>query len=171
MNIDNNEIFAVLMIFIITLGIIFFLNVTVRYMGRITRFEMVIIIIIMGFSFGYLVSLISYQQSLPSIRDLKRQTDLQLIADSLDSYLKTNSYSERIINTVPRCPKTEYIGTDLGAINLVDVLEDEYMSEMPIDPFARSTKNTYYTICINDNLRIEVKAPKSEESDVISVIK
>lgn len=171
MNIDNNEIFAILMIFIITLGIIFFLNVTVRYMGRITRFEMVIIIIIMGFSFGYLVSLISYQQSLPAIRDLKRQTDLQLIADSLDSYFKSNEYNSRIINILPKCPETKYIGTDLETVNLVDILEDEYLSEMPIDPFARSTKNSYYTICINPNLRIELSAPKSEESDVISVIK
>jgi hypothetical protein len=42
---------------------------------------------------------------------------------------------------------------------------------MPMDPFAQSIEDTLYTVCINDNLRIEVGAPRSEIIDVISVIK
>lgn len=171
MNDDTNAVVAILFIFIISLGIIFFFNITVRYFGSISRFQLFLIIIIMGFSLGYVVSLISYQQSLPEVRDLQRETDLQLIADGLDAYFNSQEYDKALYVSIPKCPVKEYIGTTEGAIDLVSILEDNYLSQMPMDPFAKTTANTFYTICINKSLRIEVSAPKSETSDVISVIK
>jgi hypothetical protein len=168
---DLNSIIAILFIFIISLGVIFFFNVTVRYIGRITRWELFIIIIIMGFSLGYVVSLISYQQSLPEIRDLKRETDLQLISDGLATYFKAIGYDKKVFDTIPNCPQTQYIGTSANTINLVEPLEEYYLNSMPIDPFAKSIENSFYTICIKENLRIVLSAPKSELTDVISVIK
>jgi type II secretory pathway pseudopilin PulG len=171
MDSDLNAIIAILFIFIISLGVIFSFNIIIRYMGRIGRFEMLLIIVIMGFSLGYVVSLISYQQSLPDMRDLKRQTDIELIANALEAYLDSNDYDLKVIEKIPKCPNAEYIGTDPGKVNITDILKNEYLTEMPLDPFAKTLGNTYYTICISNSFRLELQAPKSETKDVISVIK
>lgn len=171
MDSDLDAIIAILFIFIISLGVIFSFNIIIRYMGRIGRFEMLLIIVIMGFSLGYVVSLISYQQSLPDMRDLKRQTDLEMIANGLEAYLDSHNYDLKVLEKIPKCPNAEYIGTDSGKVNIIEILEDEYLSEMPMDPFAKTIGNTYYTVCMSATFRLELQAPKSETKDVISVIK
>lgn len=167
---DLDLLTGVLIIFVISLGILFFLNIVVRNLGKIGRLEILMVIIIISFSLAYMLSLFNYQQSLPEVRDLQRVTDIDYVAQGLDSFLDDHDYDGSIINTYPKCPNAIFIGNEDNLINLEGYLLGNYLNEMPFDPKAIDTKNTQYSLCVNKALRVVINAPNAE-TRVISVTK
>lgn len=170
MNDNLNAVGIVLIVFIVTIGILFFINITIRNLGKIGRFELLMVIIIFGFSLGYMLSLLSYQESLPKMRDLRRLSDIQLLVNALDNYLDNNDYDTLVIASIPLCPNSKYIGNDMGLYSMNYLLEENYIAEIPSDPESKGINNTLYSICKKETNRIVISALKSELSE-IKVIK
>ncbi len=163
---DLDLLTGVLIIFVISLAVLFFLNIVVRNLGKIGRLELFLVIIIISFSLAYMLSLFNYQKSIPEVRDLKRVTDIDSIAHALDTFLDEHDYDGSIINTYPKCPNSQYIGSNDGLINLEGYLLGSHLSEMPYDPKAKDSKNTLYALCVNSALRIVISAPEGETRSI-----
>ena len=103
-------------------------------------------------------------------RNVQRASDVNQILNALSQYRSEAGNSINDFENLTYCSEEyNFIGKDIGLIDLESQLVDEYIVGIPFDPQIGSDNNTGYTMCLAEDDRIEITAPFAEQGQFISV--
>jgi len=90
-------------------------------------------------------------------RNARRSIDVQQILEAITIYSVEKNYNVNELN-VSVCPGWTVIGTQSRAMNLSEMLVDEYLVAVPMDPLIGTEENTGYSICKTSSGRLHINA-------------
>lgn len=168
---NTNIVLIIFYIFLISIGLIFFFNVTLRYVGRLQRTDIFVIFIILIVGLILLINYLNFARGYADSRNAQRSTDVQIIADAFDEFISEFGYGVDVIDMVPTCPNVRFIGTETNMVDLTSKFLENNLTAIPVDPGVGTNIDTGYTICITTTKRIVVNAPYAENDKVITAKK
>lgn len=166
-----NIVLVIFLIFFISMGLIFFFNITLRYIGKLNKADVILVIIVIVAGLLFAINLLTYSKGYADTRNAQRSTDVQIIADSVGDYISVYRYRLNELGGIPTCPTIKKIGTASGNINLQEKMQETNLATVPFDPSVGNDSDTGYTICSTQTGRIVVNAPAAENGKVITAKK
>lgn len=163
-----NIVLVIFYIFFVTVGLIFFFNITLRNVGRLHSGDLIVIAVVIVASVLYILNLMNYSKGYADTRNAQRSVDVQIIADAVDQYLSSYRYRFFELGRVPTCPEVKAIGSAPGNINLAEKLGDSSLPSVPLDPGDGTPEDTGYTICITSTSRVSINAARAENGKIIT---
>lgn len=139
-----------------------------------TLLELMLVIGILGVLASIVIAALSPTRQLASSRNAKRQSDVNTILNAVYQY--SIDHQGLLPGGIPHNTAAQGICTFgaascVGGVNL-NVLSGAYLAKMPMDPQAPANgTGTLYFIRENSNSRLEVSAPKAENSGTILVVR
>ena len=103
-------------------------------------------------------------------RNSQRSADVSEILNAVSQFTGEEGMTLADLGTIPLCEDgvtPASIGT--SGVDLSASLVDEFIVEIPKDPTNGTDADTGYTICQTDGGRVEITAPRAEETDPIVV--
>ncbi len=101
-------------------------------------------------------------------RDAQRNANVSAILNAITQYTSEQGNALGDFGTIPACT-TDWkvgakIGTDTGNINLATRLVPDFIVEIPMDPTGGTAEDTGYVICSTAEGRVQISAPKVENT-------
>jgi prepilin-type N-terminal cleavage/methylation domain-containing protein len=103
-------------------------------------------------------------------RNSQRSADVSEMLNAVTQFTSEEGRTLADLGSIPLCEDgvtPASIGT--SGVDLDASLVDEFIVEIPKDPTNGTDADTGYTICQTDGGRVEIAAPRAEETDPIVV--
>ena len=136
-------------------------------MGRLTKFDLGLIFVVVAFIIAMIVNLVIFSKGYADTRNAQRSEDVMIISQAVAEFMQTSRYRINELGVVPICPQTNKIGTATGSIDLSVKLQETSLVTVPLDPSGGTAADTGYAICITESSRIEVIATRAENGKII----
>jgi hypothetical protein len=167
----NNLVLTIFFIFIITMGLIIFFNIVLRYVGKLSRKD-IVLMAIATFAIVFLtMNLFYFSGNYADSRNAQRSSDVNIILDAVSEFTTVYPYNLDRVGEVPACPAVKKIGSGTGNIDLANKLGQGYLLEIPVDPEVGNVSDTGYTICLSASGRVVIDAPFAENNRIITARK
>ena len=147
----------------------------------LTLIEILVVIGILVILFSIIIIAINPARQFAQARNTQRQSDVEAILNAIQQRMAANGGLFNQGSTCDALPTDQKIiasDTDNENIDLCECLVPDYLAEMPYDPSDPSGEYincdnyyTYYTVQVDDDERITIKAPAAELGEVIKVIR
>lgn len=147
----------------------------------LTLIEILIVIGILAILFSIIIIAINPARQFAQSRNTQRRSDVEAVLNAIQQRMVDNNGSFGEGSTCDPLPVAQNIITSDNAVGNVDLcacLVPTYLAELPYDPSDPlaeyiNCENYYmdYTIQVDDDGRITIKAPSAELGEEIQVIR
>ena len=168
---NTNIVLIILYIFLISLGLIFFFNITLRYIGHFSKIEVMFIFLVILIGLIFVINYLNFARGYADSRNAQRSADVQIIADTFDDYISEFGYGPDLTNLIPTCPSVRFIGKEANMVDLTSKFIENSLVAVPLDPAVGNEQNTGYTICVTTTKRIVINAPHAENDKIVTAKK
>ncbi len=132
--------------------------------------EILIVVALMVILSTITIIAINPAKNFRDTRNAQRSSDVAAILNAVTQYTSEQGHLLSELGTVPTCPTTAEIGTEVEMVNLTGApLVEDYIVAIPLDPSTGAENETTgvittgYHICQTDGGRIEISAPAAVE--------
>ena len=163
----TNIILIIFYIFFVSVGLLFFFNITYRYIGRLSGIDLIVVFVVVVAMGAFVLNLLVFTKGYADTRNAQRSQDVETISNAVAGFVEDSRTRVQQLGPLPVCPNTAPIGSAAGNIDLATKLTDT-LTSMPTDPTDGSLEDTGYAICRTLTLRVQISAPKAENGKLIS---
>ncbi|BCX13995.1 MAG: hypothetical protein KatS3mg085_527 [Candidatus Dojkabacteria bacterium] len=127
--------------------------------------EVLLILFVVLFLGLILFFIINPQKNFAESRNTERLIDVTDLANAINLYVNDNGSLGKVEDQIPTCPQTAKISKN--EVNLQNLVDEGYITELPKDPQTGTSEDTGYVICKNTSGRFTVSAPNAENETEI----
>lgn len=133
-----------------------------------TLIELLVVIAIMVILTAIVLVAVNPARQYQMARNTKRRSDANAILNALNQYQVDHDGSLPTAWGIATCPAMSDVGT--SGVDLSGGIVASYIAEMPIDPHtACDVADTCYDVCVTNEGRVRISAPRAELGEDISV--